>query len=72
MGEIIDLAFRRPPAWGAFVEIASSPNSPGARLSTFWGNDGLEVPERCRLFADALRRLADDLDATAVATEAAP
>ncbi len=66
MTDIIDLASRRRAAWGAQVTIFPWPvGEARAELEGFWGSDGRQAEGRCRMYAAALRRLADELDETA-------
>lgn len=62
---IIKFISRKPPNWAATVFIEPVDGGIEATLVGFSGNDGYEVEERCRLFASALRELADKLDVTA-------
>lgn len=66
MTDIVDLASRRPPAWGAQVTISPWPlNEAKAELTGFWGADGSLPAARCRMFAGSLRRLALEMETTA-------
>ncbi len=74
MSNVIDLADRmkRPPLrFGATVAI--EPQEPGspivASVTSFWGDDGMEVWERCEAWANALQRLTDLLHETAKNTK---
>jgi hypothetical protein len=73
MADIIDLVQRRAPAWGATVTITPWPlQEANATLTAFWGHDGKETAERCRMYADALDRLAGSLRETANTIDAVP
>jgi hypothetical protein len=64
---------KRPPQWGAQVRIGPSEGGVVlAELDGFWGDDSLQVSDRCEAWADALYDLAMKLRETARLTEDSP